>query len=346
MKASLANSRSPQRPVAAWLASVWLGLSLAPVLVGASGDFSFRELEGGRLELREGDQPVLVYNHGVQLPPDVPADRARSSYVHPLYGLDGEVLTDDFPRDHYHHRGVFWAWPHVTVDGREYDLWAIKGLRHRFLGWLEKTAEPNRAMLAVTNGWFIGERKVMAERVKLTVHPARADTRAIDLDFTWTPVGSAVTLRGAPGKSYGGLTLRVAPGTNTVITVPTGVTRRDLTVTRLPWADLTRTWTAGGRTSGVALFVAPDHPDFPPEWLTRHYGALCIGWPGVQAQTFPSGQPIHCRYRLWIHRGQVDKERLQSAWDSLAEDRSRGWIRTRKVPANRPTNPARRSEQR
>src|SRR5687767_7565410 len=73
----------------------------------------------GSVQVSEGNRPVLVYNHGVISREGVPADRARSSYVHPIYGLDGEVLTDDFPKDHYHHRGLFWAWPHVKVGNQE-----------------------------------------------------------------------------------------------------------------------------------------------------------------------------------------------------------------------------------
>jgi hypothetical protein len=235
--------------------------------------------------------------------------------------LDGEVLTDDFPKDHYHHRGVFWAWPHVTINRQEYDLSALHGLEQRFLGWREQKAATNSAVLAGENGWFVGERQVMKEAVRIVVHPATADARAIDLAFTWTPLGAPITLQGAPNKSYGGFTYRAAPGTNTVITVPAGVTRQDLLMTRLPWADFTRAWTASGRTSGLAIFVAPDHPDFPPQWLTRHYGALCVGWPGVEPRTFPPDRPIHCRYRLWIHRGQPSPARLQTAWDTFARKR-------------------------
>src|SRR6266511_3501165 len=48
------------------------------------------------LGLWEGDRPVFVYNHGVLNKPGVPATHERSTYIHPIYGLDGEVLTDDF----------------------------------------------------------------------------------------------------------------------------------------------------------------------------------------------------------------------------------------------------------
>lgn len=286
----------------------------------ASGDaktgFRFAEVDGRSLGLWEGDKPVLVYNHGVLSRTGVPASFSRSTYVHPLYGLDGEVLSDDFPRDHYHHRGLFWAWPHVGVEGKEYDLWALKGIEQRFARWLEKTADASGAVLGIENGWFVGTKKVVRERVRLRIHAAAENARAVDVECEWTPQDKAVTLTGAADKSYGGLTLRFAPGTNTAITIPSGVTSADLPMTNLPWADLTRLWSHEQVTSGAAIFVHPSHPDFPPQWLTRHYGVLCLGWPGVKPATFAPGQPIRCRYRVWIHRGAVDAVQLKQAYDA------------------------------
>ena len=89
-------------------------LFVAAARLSAADSFHFTNVTDKSRALFEGDRPVFVYNHGVIAPPPgVPADRARSSYIHPLYGLDGEMLTDDFPKDHYHHRGLFWAWPRV-----------------------------------------------------------------------------------------------------------------------------------------------------------------------------------------------------------------------------------------
>lgn len=280
----------------------------------AAAGFRFAEVSPQSLGLWEGARPVLVYNHGVISKPGVPADRARSSYVHPLYGLDGEVLTDDFPRDHHHHRGLFWAWPHVQVGGQEYSLWDLRGIRHQFEQWLAREATAGGATLGVQNGWYVGTNKVMQERIWLRVHPAGADERAIDIEAEWSPVHGPIRLTGAEGKSYGGLTLRFAPGTNTAITIPTGLTREDLAMTNLPWADLTRLWTAEQRTSGAAIFVHPSHPDFPPQWLTRHYGVLCLGWPGTKPREFAVGEQIRCRYRIWIHRGHVSAEQLARAY--------------------------------
>lgn len=276
--------------------------------------FRFGTVSDKSLGLWEGDKPVFVYNHGVISQSNAPAELARSSYVHPLYGLDGEVLTDDFPKDHLHHRGLFWAWPHVRIGDKEYDLWALKGIRHQFGRWVERKATAQGAVLAVENGWYVGAEKVAQERVRLRVRPAKSDERAIDVDCEWVPLKAPMTLTGAEGKSYGGMTLRFAPGTNTTITIPAGVTKEDLPMTNLPWADLTRLWDAEKKTSGAALFIHPSHPDFPPQWLTRHYGVLCVGWPGVKPESFQVGEVIRCRYRVWIHRGAVSAEQLAKAY--------------------------------
>jgi hypothetical protein len=270
------------------------------------------------LGLWQGNRPVLVYNHGAQAKPGIPAARARSSYIHPLYGLDGEVLTDDFPSDHSHHRGLFWAWPHVIVGGQHFDMWMLKGIEPRFERWIVRETGPDTAVLGVDNGWFTGIRQVMSERLLLRVHRATDEGRAIDLDFTWTAVDRPITLAGAEGKSYGGLTFRFAPGADTVITVPSERTRDDLYMTRLSWTDLTRVWPSQRTTSGAAIFVHPSHPDYPPTWLTRHYGVLCLGWPGVRPRTLAVGEPVRCQYRVWIHRGQPDPDRLGKSFATYA----------------------------
>ncbi len=286
--------------------------------------FRFEPMDDRSLGLWEGDRPVLVYNQGVMSKPGVPVDRNRSTYIHPLYGLDGEVLTDDFPDDHYHHRGLFWAWPHVRSGGREYDLWMIHGVHHRFERWLAQECRGDAALLAVENGWYAGDQKIVQERVWIEVHSADDQARCIDLEFFWIPRQSALDLAGAEGKSYGGLTLRYAPHTYSVITTPLGTGADDLEMTPLAWADYSAHWAGLAQSSGAALFIHPEHPNYPPTWLTRHYGALCIGWPGVEGRTFPADEPVRCRYRIWVHRGMPAQTAIAAAYASyLAEARVR-----------------------
>lgn len=288
----------------------------------AKAGFHFRQVDQRSLEVWEGDRPVLAYNFAEKTLPGVRAAGARSSYVHPIHGLDGEVLTDDFPADHYHHHGLFWGWPHVTISDRHYDLWKMHGIRIAFVRWLEKQASPNSARLGVENAWFVAGKPVMKEEVWLDIHAASHDGRNIDVRLQWTPTHAPVTLGGAEGKSYGGLSLRFAPRSDTIITTPDGPAAEDLLIQKLPWADLSATFKNAAAPSGIALFVDPQHPNFPPEWMTREYGLLAVGWPGVQSATLMPGQSTTVNYRLWIHRAVPTAADIARQYNAYSQQQS------------------------
>lgn len=289
---------------------------------GAAADtsaFRFEETSPATITLFEGNSPVLAYNFGSITSDRVPENdprRTRACYVHPVWGLDGEVITDDFPRDHYHHHGIFWTWPHVVIGEREFSLWEDRGgLRQRFVRWLCRDVSKTAAVLGVENAWVLDEQSMLVERVWLTVYPRRDHERTIDIDLFLQPC-VPVTLWGAEGKSYGGLTMRFRPPSEKEarITVPNGLTSDDLYETRLPWADFTSRFGEGEALSGATVMIAPNHPDYPPTWLTRHYGPLCVGWPGTQSRTLQPGETIHLPYRLWIHRGLRDAAEIAAVY--------------------------------
>jgi hypothetical protein len=86
-------------------------------------------------------------------------------------------------------------------------------------------------------------------------------------------------------------------------------------MTKLPWADFSADFNKkAGEYSGAAIFVDPNHPDYPPTWMTRNYGMLAVGWPGVNPQTFPPGKRFSCRYRIWIHRGAPSSSKIQEVY--------------------------------
>jgi hypothetical protein len=286
-----------------------------------AGDASLRVLDGGK--------PVFVYNfatitnHAV---PEADHRRSRSCYIHPVHGLDGEILTDDFPKDHYHHHGIFWTWPHVAVDGREHDLWAGDSIRQQFVRWLARQTGPAAAVLGVENGWFVGDQKVLTERVWMRAYHVAGQWRALDIELFLIPSGRPITLRGAEGKSYGGLTIRFAPQSPAVITVPSGTIQQDLTTTILRWADLSARMSGSENTSGAAVFISPDHPDYPPTWLLRHYGPLCVGWPGVEPQTLAADRPVRLAYRIGIHRGEASTAELARLYEAYLAGQKASWL--------------------
>ena len=305
----------------------------------AAETFRFEQINDKSIRLSEGDSPVFVYNHGTITDESVPKDesrRSRACYVHPVWGLGGEVLTDDFSKDHFHHHGIFWAWPHVKIDGKAYDLWMYRNIRPRFVRWIYRQSGSISGVLAVENGWFVGDKKVMVERVWLRSFKADNESRAVDIEFAWIPTDKPVTLQGAGGKSYGGLNMRLSvwPRRDAIITTPHGATEHegsgmasptDISNKPLPWADISTRIPGCPVRSGAAVFVPPSHPDYPPTWLTRHYGPLCVGWPGVKARTFQPGEVIRLSYRIWIHRNAVDVDRLKQAYEGYTAAEKATW---------------------
>lgn len=277
--------------------------------------------ERGALELTERGVPVLTYRYGDQLPEGVTPDRLRSSYVHPIWGLDGEVLTDDFPADHLHHRGLSLMWPRMKVGGEAVELWHIHGIRQLFDRWLERSVDDAGAHLRVANDWTLTDGTVVAhEVVAYHVHPSTERGRAIDVEYRISVLDQAITLQGAEGKGYGGLNLRFAPRVDTELHTEAGRLEKDSDRERHRWTDLSARF--GGRESfsGIAILVAREHPDFPPPWTLRYYGDLNVAWPGVEATELEPQSVVKLDYRLWVHRGDAIGGGVLEQWKEYSAD--------------------------
>ncbi|HLA39373.1 MAG TPA: DUF6807 family protein, partial [Candidatus Glassbacteria bacterium] len=198
-------------------------LSFSQLKEESASAFTLSERGGKFLDLVENGRPVLSYVYGMHLAEGAPEDRRRSSYIHPVYGPDGVLLSDDFPADHFHHRGIFWAWPQVLVEGQSYSLWDIRGIYQRFEKWLSRETGPVFAEVGVQNGWYAGERRVVDEKVFFRVFTAGSDQRLIDFTLRWEATETPVTLLGSPdSKGYGGFSFRYAPFTDPTLTTAGG----------------------------------------------------------------------------------------------------------------------------
>lgn len=280
--------------------------------------FKFEDDSNTGIKLYESDKSVLNYNYGMILKTGVPEDRRRSSYIHPVYGLDDEILTDDFPKDHYHHRGIFWAWPHVIIDSVSNSLWDLKGIRHQFENWLGKEVGPVFARFGVSNGWYIDTKKVMQEIVWVTLFRAGSSARIMDFNFTWEPIDKPITLLGAENKGYGGFNLRFAPFKDPVITTRDGIHEKDSDRLRFPWADLSAKFSQAQTYSGVAIFEHNGNINTPNTWTLRHYGFLNPSWPSLETYTVKPEEVISLHYRVLIHRGNAQEGKVQESYSLYA----------------------------
>jgi hypothetical protein len=274
-----------------------LALAVAPAV--AMGQFRFRDLNSKSVELSENGSPVFVYNYGVMLKEGVAADRARCCYLHPVYAPNGAVITDDFPKDHPHHRGISWMWPVVIVDGKTYDLWTIKDIVARFEKWDRKKAGRDKAVLAFQDGWYVGDRKVVQENVEIVAHPIVDGRRDLDITLILRSVGADVSIGGTHegNKGYGGgLEIRFAARAGTKIRTAAQDDAPDSNRVPAAWAELTADF--GGKQTTTRVTVDPSNPGAPNGWCLRHYGFLGVDYPGLQLRRLDRTVPLTMKFRV------------------------------------------------
>jgi hypothetical protein len=295
----------------------------------SAGGFRFED-NGQSLTLLEDGKPVLTYRYTfVEPPAGVDGIYRRMSYIHPLYGLDGDVLTQDFPDDHYHHRGIFWAWPRCAVGERPMDVWLGTEAKQIFDRWVARKAEADTATFAVENLWVFDDRAPkVRERAGFIVHRANDLGRAIDVCLKFTNVcDEVVTIRGATeqNKGYGGLCYRPdAARKPMMFTTAQGGIDADQTEYDTPWADCTSA-APNGPESGLAIFQHPGNPGYPHSgWLFRHYGFLGASYPHNETLTLNPGDSFEVRYRLYVHRGNAASGQVAEQFAQYTEAMKQG----------------------
>lgn len=283
--------------------------TLLPIFVlapAALAQFALNETKDGRLEVTDAGRPVLTYNFGPQLKAGAPEDRRRCCYIYPVYTPDGVSPLDDFPKDHYHHRGLFWGWPGVETPTTKGDSWLVKDVAPQFEKWISKKATRNRATIEVLNSWQAGGKKIVDERVKITVHPAQNGARDIDVVLTLTATGEPVTISGShdKGKSYGGFSARFAHRENTRITTSDGPLPKDEDLNPHAWAELSATYQ--GKPATLRITPDPKNQGAPNQWCLRNYGFVGASFPGrtdkIQSHTLQPHRPLTLRYKIGVRR--------------------------------------------
>jgi hypothetical protein len=293
-------------PRIAALALLLMALLLSSCSTHTNESFRWQAADTpGRLMLFEGGRPVLGYNHGPQLANNAPEHRRREGYIFPLLTPAGVSPLDDFPQDHWHHRGLFWAWPVIAYEGKTYDIWTLgpgihlKHHEHR-LG-----TEEGMATLEAEHGWYVGETQIVTESIALRVAPAEGDARSLEIAVTLEALLEPVVLSGSPdqGKGYGGMNLRFAPRTDTQITTPEGAVSQDEDMVSHAWAALEAVYE--GKPAGVRLASMEGNPGYPPGWCLRPYGFVGANFPGTVPHTLEAGKPLTMRYRVTVYDGSL-----------------------------------------
>ena len=301
-----------------------------------------RDQESGQFMFNEAGKKILQYNYETVYEKDVvrssqePLEEhirtetdtfvtvsiyavPRSNYIHPLYGLEGEMLTRDWPDGgHPHHRGIYWAWPEVEYGSELGDPHALQRIFSRPTGEISYVNGPVFAQLNAENLWMWEDTEpIVSEHAVIRAYKASSSSRIIDLTFRFIALKEGVTVATRGKNAYGGLNLRGQfPESQTI----SFYTEEDDTQPIRSWSDFGGIFEGTESRSGLMVLQYRGNPDYPGTWV--EYPELAWVQPTFPAQgtRFPlsTEEPLVLRYRLVVYTGEKpDQNVSKNRWDAF-----------------------------
>jgi hypothetical protein len=294
----------------------------------------------GQIIISDGAKPVLQYNYKTVFEKDavdtMPANRyrrevndtfmanpsiyavPRSNYIHPLYGLSGELLTRDWSKDHPHHRGIYWAWPEVEYGKKLGDLHALQIVFARPTGNIRIINASAYAQVEAENIWMWEDSiPIVREDAIIRAYGSTENGRVIDLSFRFVAMRDSVSIARRETKFYGGLNIRMQTPKFQEISF-----FMDSTVNKpvRAWSDLSGLFSGSETRSGLLVLQHHKNPDYPGEYI--QYPDLSWIQPtfpasGTRYELAP-GVPLVLRYRLLVHSGMKPDDVFSARmWDEF-----------------------------
>jgi hypothetical protein len=311
---------SPAIQVICWLALIgWANIFSSRLY---AQQFTTVKTEDG-IEISEGGRKVLFYQIK---PKSLSGKYERTNYVHPLYSLRGAALTEDFPEDHPHHRGIFWAWHQIIHNNKPIaDGWTCENISWHVV---DSDTEAKKDKISLhnevlwrTTGNGDEPLPVIRENSSIVIHRSRPEYRIIDFDIELVPLLEDMKIGGSDDpKGYSGFSLRFKlPEDITFLTKEKEVKAQELAVSAGPWLDFYGSFEGNGfPESGVAVFCHPSNPGFPEPWILRASKSM-------QNPAYPGNIPVkltraglHFKYRLVIHEKTVSPLHLEKLYQQYA----------------------------
>jgi len=294
---------------------------------GGSAVVTVIDSEDGFL-FQENEEAILFYQRA---PKSFDGAYTRNNYIHPLWSLEGEALTEDAPDDHLHHRGIFWTWHQVLAgDVICGDAWLCERFSWDVVRAQTGPVPDGGQSLDVTVLWkspdLVDDKgealPIVQETSKISVHPRQKTYRCIDFDISLLALQADVAIGGSDDvKGYSGFSLRLkAPEDLSFHSETSTVTPQNTAVAAGQWLDFNATFKDGAGRSGVAVFVHSDNPGATDQWIIRQKRSMQNPvFPGRKPFALSQDQPTILKYRLIIHEGDADQLPLDKMYQTYAQ---------------------------
>ena len=280
------------------------------VLVGCGTTFNetfvFENTPQG-VALYENKQPVFFYQKEPKTPDGV---NYFNNYLHPLFSLEGDTLTEEFPSDHPYHRGIFWAWHQLYVNDESIgDGWIMDNISQDVVD-LKTKVNKSSAQLSLSVLWksslFQQDQPFVREHTTIIVHHLKSGIRAIDFEIDLRALVPGVSIGGANDeKGYGGFCARIKLPENMLFTSEKGqVVPQTLQIKAGSWMDFSAPFGKHGEINGLTVLCHPSTPNYPEPWILRNKSSMQnIVFPGKIRTELSMDKSTVLHYRVIVHNG-------------------------------------------
>ncbi|TNF42403.1 MAG: hypothetical protein EP310_06020 [Bacteroidetes bacterium] len=284
----------------------------------AVAQVKMKKQEGGFL-FTENNENVLFYQ---KYNKNIEGKYQRCNYIHPLWGIDGTVLTEDFPADHLHHRGIFWAWHQVFIGDKSIgDPWEIKDFEQEItdIEYAAKgagIAELKTEVLWKSPLWRNQGEKVpyIREKTKIAIHPKAGNHRRIDFEIQLFATAENLKIGGsADEKGYSGFSVRMVLPEDVRFLGPQGEITPEINAVKSPgYVNVTGSVGKNGSNGGIVMVDHPENPDFPQPWILRKKNSMQnAAFPGNKLISVSSQRPLFLRYSLIVYSGKMSDKKIR-----------------------------------
>lgn len=246
----------------------------------------------------------------------------RCNYIHPLWGIDGTVLTEDFPSDHFHHRGIFWAWHQVWIGDKQIsDGWEIKDFEQVVTDIEYISDKSGYAVFKTGVDWksplWREDGKMMPylkENTKITIHSKSGNYRKIDFEIKLLALVENLKIGGsADEKGYSGFSARLKLPESIIFKGPEGeITAENTAVKSKGYINVSNLVTENNKTAGVVIVDNPENPGYPQPWILRNKNSMQnAAYPGNILIPVSAQNPVTLKYSLIVYTGKISHNKIQ-----------------------------------
>ena len=301
-------------------------LKLIPVILSIFFSFAGKAqinmvLKQGGFLFMEGKDSIFFYQRS---PKDKNGEYSRCNYIHPLYGPDGSRLTEDFPADHLHHRGIFWTWHQVLIDDKQVsDGWELKNFQQQVtsfefmlqkgIGLLNTTVEWKSPL------WKNGSEAYLKEDTKIIIHPKSGNYRRIDFEIHLKALTDRLSIGGSDDeKGYSGFSVRLKLPADVHFTGANGLVEpANAAIEAGNSMNVSGAFLNGGKPGGLVIWSDPSNPVPATSWIIRKAASMQnVAFPGRKPVAIPFDQPLVLKYSLLVYQDNLGQKQIMKAVNS------------------------------